>query len=239
MVTGQPVLVSCVDVRAARRVGELGGHLIATREKGAREHLDAAQALIHRQTPPPGTSLLAGQPLRSLLDTVESERASLIAVGTRGHSRVAGVVFGSAVSGLLREGTCSILITRDTGHANAFPRVVIVGVDGSTFSMAAMAAAFDIGRRLSAKVVPVVAARRAAAHRSRMGDDPLPAPDSSGALVLALDLHTHEPIAEHSDGRVRRVSLTPDRSVGHVTRELLAAVRELLPRFVSDWLAER
>ena len=36
---------------------------------------------------------------------------------------------------------------------------------------------------------------------------PLPAPDGSGALVVALDLHTHEAVAEHSDGRVRRVAL--------------------------------
>src|SRR6266481_3457038 len=47
----------------------------------------------------------------------------------------------------------------------------------------------------------------------------LPAPDGSGALGVALDLHTHETVVEHSDGRVRRVALTPDRPVGEVTRE--------------------
>ena len=56
---------------------------------------------------------------------------------------------------------------------------------------------------------------------------PIPAPDGSGALVVALDLHTHEAVAEHSDGRVRRVALTPDRAVGEVTRELLQAVHDL------------
>jgi hypothetical protein len=55
----------------------------------------------------------------------------------------------------------------------------------------------------------------------------LPAPDGSGALVVALDLRTHEALAEHSDGRVLRVALAPDRPVGEVTRELLAAVRGL------------
>jgi Family of unknown function (DUF5996) len=57
---------------------------------------------------------------------------------------------------------------------------------------------------------------------------PLPAPDGSGALVVALDLRTHEVLAEHSDGRVRSVALTPDRSVGSVTRELLGAIGELV-----------
>jgi uncharacterized protein DUF5996 len=56
---------------------------------------------------------------------------------------------------------------------------------------------------------------------------PLPAPDGSGALVVALDLRTHEAVAEHSDGRVQRVALTPDRPVGEVTRRVLEAVRGL------------
>jgi hypothetical protein len=45
--------------------------------------------------------------------------------------------------------------------------------------------------------------------------------------VAALDLHTHEALVEHSDGRSQRVALTPDRAVGEVTRELLQAVRAL------------
>ena len=56
---------------------------------------------------------------------------------------------------------------------------------------------------------------------------PLPAPDGSGSLVVALDLHVHQAIAEHSDGRAERIALTPDRPVGAVTRELLSAVRQL------------
>jgi Family of unknown function (DUF5996) len=56
---------------------------------------------------------------------------------------------------------------------------------------------------------------------------PLPAPDGSGALVVLLDLHAHEAVAEHSDGRTARVPLTPDRPVGDVTKDLLRAVRDL------------
>ena len=56
---------------------------------------------------------------------------------------------------------------------------------------------------------------------------PLPAPDGSGALVVALDLHSHEAVAEHSDGRAGSVPLTPDRAVGSVTQELLDVVSDL------------
>src|SRR5437879_9323417 len=51
--------------------------------------------------------------------------------------------------------------------------------------------------------------------------DPLPAPDGSGALVVALDLHSQEAVVEHSDGRSQRIPLTPDRPVGEVTRGVL------------------
>jgi hypothetical protein len=63
---------------------------------------------------------------------------------------------------------------------------------------------------------------------------PLPAPDGSGAVVAGFDLQRHEAFAEHSDGRSSRVPLTPDRAVADVTRELLAAVRELAGPFDVD-----
>src|SRR5260370_20637616 len=57
---------------------------------------------------------------------------------------------------------------------------------------------------------------------------PLPAPDGTGALVVALDLRSHEAVIEHSGGRIARVPLTPDRPVGTVTRELLAAIADIV-----------
>jgi Family of unknown function (DUF5996) len=57
---------------------------------------------------------------------------------------------------------------------------------------------------------------------------PLPAPDGSGVLVVALDLHRHETTVEHSDGRGAAVALGPDRPVGTVTREVLGALGDLV-----------
>ena len=76
-----------------------------------------------------------------------------------------------------------------------------------------------------------------AAHRlSARGWEtlPLPAPDGSGSVVVALDLHSHETLVEHSDGRRRSVPLTPDRPVGDVTRDVLEAVRGLAGRVEID-----
>ncbi len=56
---------------------------------------------------------------------------------------------------------------------------------------------------------------------------PLPAPDGSGSLVIALDLRTHQAVVQHSDGAEERVPLTPDRPVGAVTRDVLTSVTRL------------
>jgi Family of unknown function (DUF5996) len=68
--------------------------------------------------------------------------------------------------------------------------------------------------------------QHAALHLSARGWETraLPAPDGSGALVVTLDLHAHEAVAEHTDGRAARVPLTPDRPVAEVTRDVLEAV---------------
>jgi hypothetical protein len=55
----------------------------------------------------------------------------------------------------------------------------------------------------------------------------LPAPSGSGAVVAGLDLRTHEAFVEHSDGNEIRISLTPNRPVADVTREVLEAVSRL------------
>ena len=56
---------------------------------------------------------------------------------------------------------------------------------------------------------------------------PLEAPNGSGAFAVVLDLHGHEAVVETSDGRAERVPLTPNRPVGEVTRDVLAAVHRL------------
>ncbi len=63
---------------------------------------------------------------------------------------------------------------------------------------------------------------------------PLPAPDRSGAIVVALDLHTHEAVVEHSRADPIRLGLTPDRPVAEVTRDVLDAVRSVAGKLELD-----
>src|SRR3954471_16655483 len=81
-----------------------------------------------------------------------------------------------------------------------------------------------VGKLAVALAPPEPQLQHAALRQTARGWEtaPLPAPDGSGAIVAALDLHAHEAVAEHSGGAVERVALTPDRPVGEVTRDLLA-----------------
>ncbi len=63
---------------------------------------------------------------------------------------------------------------------------------------------------------------------------PIPAPDGSGAFAVALDLHAHEAVVQHSDGQVARIPLTPDRPVAEVTRDVLDAARRVAGELEID-----
>jgi Family of unknown function (DUF5996) len=87
-----------------------------------------------------------------------------------------------------------------------------------------------LGKLAVALAPPEPQLQHAALRLSARGweTQPLPAPDGSGALVAVLDLRSHEAVIEHTDGRVRRIPLAPDRAVGEVTRAVLSAVGDLV-----------
>ena len=93
-----------------------------------------------------------------------------------------------------------------------------------------------LGKLAAALAPPEPQLQHAALRLSVRGWEtlPLPAPDGSGALVVSLDLRSHEAVIEHTDGRVRRVPLAPDRPVAEVTREVLAAADSLVGRVRID-----
>src|ERR1700722_2615985 len=87
-----------------------------------------------------------------------------------------------------------------------------------------------LGKLAAALAPPEPQLQHAALRVSGRGWETLPllAPDGSGALVVALDLRRHPASVAPSDGGERLIPLRPDRPVGVVTREVLAAVRDLV-----------
>ena len=89
--------------------------------------------------------LAHGKPAQRLLAAGKERRADLLAVGCHEHSRAGAIVFGSVPSELLHYASETVLVARRRER----PEVVsiVVGVDGSPASLAALAVAREVAAR--------------------------------------------------------------------------------------------
>lgn len=101
------------------------------------------------------TTLVGESPPRALLR--QAEAAGLIVVGSRGMGMVAGVLIGSTAMQVALHSTCPVAVIprRETTPVGPFPGDVVVGVDGSDSSEAALAFAFADAHRRHAGLVAV------------------------------------------------------------------------------------
>jgi nucleotide-binding universal stress UspA family protein len=84
-----------------------------------------------------GTLLACGSPAHMLCE--RSTAADMVVVGSRGHGRLAGLLLGSVAWQLAAHGRGRIVIVRGQGSpANSGPGPVVVGVDASAPSQAAL-----------------------------------------------------------------------------------------------------
>jgi nucleotide-binding universal stress UspA family protein len=119
-----------------------------------------AVARVRREYPDlqVGTKVVAASGGQALVE--ESRRASLVVVGARGRGGFAGVTLGSVADQVATHARCPVIVVRagaDAGAGDgpadgsgagdgapaAGSRCVVVGVDGSARSQAALAFAFD------------------------------------------------------------------------------------------------
>lgn len=92
-----------------------------------------------------------------LLAEAERFEATTIAIGSHGHPRIEEIVFGGNGGELLHQAACSVLVARPAPDVAAFPRSIVVGVDGSEESERAHAVASELARRHAASLRELVA----------------------------------------------------------------------------------
>jgi nucleotide-binding universal stress UspA family protein len=123
----------------------------------ARDHLAAAAAVAEHMQPGVEVEqqLIVGSPITVLGE--EARRAQLVVIGDRGMSRVQGLLVGSVAVALAAHATCPVVIVRwaerESPAADALP--VVLGVDGSATSEAAIAFAFEAAAARKVSVVAV------------------------------------------------------------------------------------
>ena len=85
--------------------------------------------------------LIVGSPVEVLAE--EARRAQVLVVGDRGLSRIEGLLAGSVAAALAAHAPCPVVVVRGAEEEPAATAPVVVGVDGSAVSDAAIAFAFE------------------------------------------------------------------------------------------------
>jgi len=155
--------VTACDTGAAVRTGFEAAHWTAILEEEAAAARDAAAAILGDR-PRSEVRVVGGDPLRVLRRARERIGATVVALGGRESSRFLGIMLGDTATELLHDGACSVLVARPRQGAAWQPRAVVVGVDGSASSLAALDAADELASRLRAAVEVVSATGDGAAR---------------------------------------------------------------------------
>ena len=81
---------------------------------------------------------VSGSPAWEILRLADEWKPELIVVGSHGHSRLGSLVLGSVSQDILTEAKCSVRVGRGTTLVGEPPQRILIGVDGSASSFAAV-----------------------------------------------------------------------------------------------------
>lgn len=100
---------------------------------------------------------LQGFTVDALLEEARRIQATLLAIGTHGHTRIEEMVFGGVMGELLHRSPCAVLVARPVPDLTTFPREIVVGIDGSDGAERAFAVAGRLATRRHSTLRSVVA----------------------------------------------------------------------------------
>jgi universal stress protein A len=148
-------LSAVANLAQAAHAGMAAAHAAELLQHEAEAALAEAQAIA----PSASSKLVDGDPVAVLLKQAEAERATLIAVGSHGRRRAAGLLLGTVAARMLRDAACSVLVARAARDDDAWPQTVVVGVDGSLESAAAFTVARSVAARFGGSVRAVASTK--------------------------------------------------------------------------------
>ena len=148
---GSLTVVSAIDVALAVHAGWAATVVAVDIKQEAEQALAAALGIA----PQAEVRSVKGRAIDVLLAEARRMPATLVAVGSHGHRRAAGIALGGVSTTMLHEAPCSVLVARASITPGEFPRSIVVGIDGSPESAVAAAVAFGLGERFGVEVWPV------------------------------------------------------------------------------------
>jgi nucleotide-binding universal stress UspA family protein len=140
---GTPVhLISAFGWSGTRHLGDPGlGHYRETMLRSTWEAVSAAAQTAAEAAEGVEISELVVNGFPVPLLVAESRRAGLLVIGDRGLGGFTSLLVGSVAIGLAARAECPVVVVRGGRSSDAGP--VVVGIDGSPISEAALAFAFD------------------------------------------------------------------------------------------------
>jgi nucleotide-binding universal stress UspA family protein len=133
-------------------------------DRGAQEGAEIAAGAAGSSQPPVIALGLVGHPVARLVDG--SESAAMLVVGAHGHGDLASRLIGSVAFAATVHARCPVAVVRGAPPPRpGTGRPVMVGVDGSRSSLAALLEAAGIAERAGAELVIVGTWRAAAPGR--------------------------------------------------------------------------
>jgi nucleotide-binding universal stress UspA family protein len=188
------LLVAVTNLAQAAHAGMAASHAADLLQTEAEQALAEARELAAAEG-----KIVNGDPAAVLLK--EAETATLLALGSHGRRRTAGILLGTVAARMLREAPCSVLIARPARDPDSWPRRVVAGLDGSAESELAVAAARSVASLCRAELGIVLATNdqidRDAAQRIA---PELEERDGRGVAVLAAESETADLVVVGSRG---------------------------------------
>ncbi len=135
--------MAAVRLATAAQAGMAARHAAELLQNEGEQALAEAKKLVSAEG-----RIANGDPAEVLLK--EAEHATLLALGSHGRRRAAGILLGTVAARMLHEAPCSVLIARPARDPDTWPQSIVAGADGSVESELAVAAARSLARSCGA-----------------------------------------------------------------------------------------
>jgi nucleotide-binding universal stress UspA family protein len=153
---GRLLALTVADPSVAAQAGWAAGHAAMQLEREAVAAAAAAERELEGLADAE-SRVVESSPVRGLLAAARDERATLLAVGSHGRSRAAGIILGGVATTVLHEAPCAVLLARPPVDSELFPYSIVAGVDGSSESLVAATVAEELAIRFGASLRLVAA----------------------------------------------------------------------------------